>query len=382
MNRKRADSARRRGVAMILVMGAVAIVFAVGMSLLAGLPVSARASTNLIDRDEAVYLAESGLVEARYRIESAEPGDPVWPGVTGRAVDGLDGTYDVAVVDLGEGVYRVDATGHAAGRTGRTLTRTVSLTIAIGQSGLSFNARQTAILQAGFAVIPTAAEIVGDLHVNGRVFNFGNILGTLTATDRIYGDGEQADPVDLPEVDLEAYENYQYSGQSYGAAVYDSDSLPSELEPIAADNPLGVVVVDGDLTLTQDVEIDGGILVVRGRINLNGHSLEVEGDEDAGHIALLAEDGVYYSEDNSQLKVEGGPAYLGGDLMANWRMRDGVFKAESGLFMNGSMPLFFDGEIEIDYPEVVENGSASVNFFGSVNAGAGGRTVTVLNYDP
>ncbi len=381
---------RRAGMAMIMVMGAVAVVFAIGMSLLAGLPATARASNNVIDRDAAVYLAESGLVEALHRLNNPPEGQSIWSGVTGRSLAGLNGTYDVAIVDLGDNTYRVDATGHAPGRSGVHVSRTVSMTVAIEESVAGMTTTQSAVFSGG--AIPPGAHIKGDVHINGHAINLGTIEGVLSATGfvltspwNVEGKEQGADPVDLPEIKLDDYTNYAYGGGSYGAQVYatdDLDDLPDTLDASGSGNPLGVIVIDGDLTLDDDLKIQNSILVVRGDLDLNGHELKVQGNSSVDHITLIVEDDLRFSGNRPQLEVKNGPVYVGDEIRSEPFTSNAKLEAEQGVFAVQGLPLFFSGSVEIDYPDVRENGSASFSFFGSGAGGGGGgsRTVTVLNY--
>jgi len=376
----------RRGVAMVVVMVAVAVVFVIGMSLLASLPATARASSNVIDRDAAVYIAESGLVEALQRLENSPEGESVWSGVTGRSVEGLDGTYDVAIADLGEGEYRVNATGHATGRSGLTLSRTVSMTVEVIDSAASYKATKSAVFNTGY--LPSAATVKGDVHVNSQATSLGKVEGTLSSTSWVFSlpgkadDTEPyADPVDMPEVDSAAYMNYSYGAGSYSAEVYSDDeieNLPEEVEATGPANPLGVVVVDGDLQLQDDLKVRQSILVVRGNLDLNGHKLEVKGNDDLDQLTLIVDGEVVFRGNQPELKVEKAPAFIG-DRIRTIGTNSAKLEAKQGLFAHEGLPLFFGGDVDIDYEDVRANGSSTFRYFGDGGTQQD-RTVSVLNY--
>ena len=388
----RFNAPRRRGVAMILAMGAVAVVFVVGLSLLSGLPATAGASQNLARRDAAICLAESGLAEGVYWLQNPPEDVDVWPGVAGRTLPGVDGSYDVAITQpesFEDDEYLIAATGHVNKSDGSVLSHVVTLKVRLdqGDSGPGVTMEHTALFGGGTSV-PRDATIDGDVHVNGFFFNWGTVNGHMSSSLIALSIGSTtggrptsfADPVELPDVDLDLYTQYEYNGRNYQAQVVTPNEAADlgSSNPATADNPLGVIVVEGDMTLDSDVQINDGILVVKGDLSLAGHRLDVSGRP--GHMSLLVERDVNMT--NSSLRMPQGTAYVGRQLDSNGSAHNLNLELEGGLICAEGRFDKFNGNFHIRFPDIESNGSAHVQYMGG-NAGGGGggeRSVTPLAY--
>ena len=382
-------SAGRRGVALMLVMGAVVIVFVIGMSVLSGLAATNHASGNLVQRETAVLLAESGIDEALDRLRNP-PDSTLWPGVTGRQITGMDGSYDVSLTDLGEGLVEIRAVGRAA--ASGAAAHTIVLTASVEESAAGFRLRQAMMLGVG-GFIP-AADVKGDVHVNGIAVNLGRIDGTLSSSSSVIDLGQtqsveqNAGTVDTPQPDFDAYRTYAYQGQSGQATVHtaaEAAALTGTIDPAGAGNPLGVVVIDGDLSLSGDIEIDGGILVVRGDLWLNGHALRVRGPGGALHLGLLVEGETRYNTSYSSIRVQDGAAYLNDRIRMGFYADNCELQSDSGIVAQRGLPTTFKGQIKADL--TCDDAGVQLSYFGTDGGGSGGgggaeRTVTPVSYSP
>jgi len=399
MNRRRTNADRpeaSRGVALMLVMGAVAMVFVIGLNILSGLPATAKAAGNLVDREAAVYLAESGLVEALDRLRHP-PGGADWLGVSGRRIEGMAGSYDVTITDLGDGTYRIDATGHAPGAGGGTVAHDLTMTVRVndggGASGNVYTMKHATLFGAG-GFIPANARIRGDVFVPGSVVNLGRVDGTLYATGSLVDLGStqniqaNADDLDVPQVDIDAYVEYTHQGSAQTAEVIASNAdsvLAGNFTPDTAGNALGVVIVDGDLALTGNIDFNGGVLIVRGDLELNGYRLRVEGPGSSRQISLIVDGDVTFSQRNSELETREGVAYINGRVQTAWGARNSRLDVRDGLIARSGLPLAFNGDIDVRWDDAGGNGE-TINFFGSGGAegggsqGSGQRSVTPLSY--
>lgn len=377
---------RSRGVAMALVLITLAVVFVMGMAMLEGLPSDARATGNLADHTAAVYLAESGLAEGLYRFQHPE-GESEWTGVAGRTLDDSGNAYDVTVTDLGEGRYRLTSTAYVTGRRGQTVEHTLALVLEVDTAASGYTMNKAMVTGSG-GFIPANATIRGDVHINGTAAVFGQVSGEVSATQWVLelGGGDvgskqqYVESQDLPPVNLDDYQAYQYNGSVGSATVVDEDDvddLSRTVNPTDAGNPLGVVIIDGDLNLQQDLRINNGILVVRGNINLNGHKLQVKGEQ--GQLSLLVEGHTIFSG-SSELKVEKGAAYLAGHLftMLNASHSSAVFS--DGLVSDKMLPLLFMGQLEIDNKAYRQKGIETVRYFGEGSGDSAERVVTPIRY--
>ncbi len=375
--------ARQRGVAMTLVLITLAIVFVMGMAMLEGLPSDARATSNLADHTAAVYLAESGLAEGEYRFRHPPDGGE-WTGVVGRSIDDSGNTYDITVTDLGDGEYQLTSTAHLTGRRGQSVEHAVSMVLSVDSAASGYGLSKAMVTGSG-GFVPGNATVTGDIHVNGSASIFGEVTGEVAATGWVWNRGdigseaEYVDAYDVPEIDLDAYETYESGGAAGTAMVIDEDDveeLPGTLNPSDSANPLGVVVIDGDLDLESDLQVNNGILVVRGDVKLNGHRLQLDGQQ--GRFALLIE-GRTWITGSSELIVNQGATYMADRMISWFRSRQSHVQFNDGLVTEKTLPWLFWGDLEIDNRAYRNQGIDTVSYFGGDDAG-GDRVVTPLSY--
>jgi hypothetical protein len=95
-------------------------------------------------------------------------------------------------------------------------------------------------------------------------------------------------------------------------------------------------------------------------------------------MSLLVEDNVRFRKTRSQLKVESGMLYIGGNIFYLGG-RKHRFEAEQGMILAGYSPLLFPGKFEVSNDEL-DNGSQQVRYFGEQRGGGGQLTVTGLQF--
>jgi hypothetical protein len=379
---RRASS--QRGVALLLAMSAVAIAAVVGVGLLAGLPATTRASTQQAVRDAAVYLAESGVEEGLYRLRHPPAGDPDWTGVTGRRVDGMGGVYDVAIEEAEGGLVRITGTGRFTPGDGRTVEHRVSMTVRVESAAAEMTMRHVGLMGTN-SVIPDFAQFHGDVHVNGLGINYGHVHGRFSAESVALNLGYArsrrhfAGEASMPEVDVDAYRSYRHDGESGSAWIIPPADLASEgreLDAVSSENPLGVVVVDGDLDLQQDLRIREGILVVNGDLRMNGRDIRVRGR--SGQLALIVRGRADFNWSRSRLRVERGTAYIGGAVRSWGHGRSSRLDAQEGLIVAGGFPSDFAGHIDVRFSQVKQGGAYGVSYF--AGRAGGDRVVRKVGY--
>lgn len=381
-------SNRRGGIAMLLVMGAVAFAFVVGLAVLSEVPATTKGSANLIDRHRLSDLAESGLAEGMYRMKFRQGPGLIWSGVTGRRVDDRGGTYDVKVTWLGQDDYRLESTGRTVDAQG--IARSHGL---YGVCRVTYENRQTVKMKESLYVgvsttIPAGVQIDGNIVVNGTL----NILGILNGVLSILLPPDPSNPATMQgysPVDTLAYRRYEHNGAARDSAYYQwigtgaaanaayqtwlkqydaqlrgvaynaSNPVPAKLSPITANNPLGVIVIEGNLSLTNDLEIDGGILVVKGNLNLNAKKLKISGGD--GQLGL-AVSGYLMTPGASQIEVKDAPAYITGNIRGDLLSLLSNIKFKAGLILQGGFENLYRGNVEIRN-ENAESGGRRFSFY-------------------
>lgn len=228
MNMKRHRS--ERGFAMMLVMGAVAAVFVIGLVLLSGLPAEARVSRNLVNRERAVFLAESGIAEALHRLENPPVPGTVWNGATDRSIGG-EGTYTVTVTDEGDDIYRIESTGRVSVGGAESAAQQIAMLVQMGSNEvINFDitdetvtvsqrfAARTGVAGAEIADLPVTVRI----RIGDEVFDpFGGYTSPTGGNINTGGDFDFSLPDEYDggtEVNIEATswdkKRFWYSGDS------------------------------------------------------------------------------------------------------------------------------------------------------------------------
>lgn len=160
-----------RGFAMMLVMGAVAAVFVIGLVLLSGLPAEARVSRNLVNRERAVFLAESGIAEALHRLENPPVPGVLWNGVADRAIGG-EGSYTVSVTDEGDNIYRIESTGSVSVGGAESAAQQIAMLVQMSDNeviNFDINDETVTVSQRFAARTGVAGAEIADLPVTVRI---------------------------------------------------------------------------------------------------------------------------------------------------------------------------------------------------------------------
>lgn len=385
----------RPGIAMILVLGVVAMVSVIGLSVTAGLPATTNASNNLIDASRAAYLAESGLVEAEHRFIHPAEGEDYWTGVTNRSVPSMSGTYTVTVTEDGENEYEVVSTGRIAGRRGGEISRTVRMRIRVTetgpkQSGLTVQSRIRMEQQSVIAGISGDAEVrinsrfrrhvrlSDDAQVHGNLYLPPNsLLGwvvSVTGDALITGVTETLE--ELAEVPTIVHPDGNDFATFAGDVTYGGDERVVISSDLYADEltieDSAVLVISGDVTMVVDddfvmdddarIELEDGAtltLHVRQKVELFGEA-ELNADADRPESVEINSVGnqVNLGDDARLSAIVNGP-------IARLSLKDDAHA--SGAFVVDEVRMTDSTEVEL----IVDVGGG----------GSGGdRTVLTLDY--
>lgn len=372
---------------MVMVMCAVMVTFIVGMALLDGLPAGTHVSGNMITRDQSGYLAESGIIEALGHLREPPDYGEIWTGISDRSIDGTAGRYDVVVAQIEDEHYRITSTGYTPKVGGGVFSQTVSMDVKVEVVDGGFLMDKSVVLGFG-GMIGDCVGVNGDVYVNGNVFLFGDIEGDLSASGIVnVGMGGEANSIQsnvgevvLPTIDFDTYETYIYEGEYYDAMVMTADEFVcagSEIDPQTEENPLGVIVVNGEVVLDNDMHIKHDCaLVVRGGIQLNDNTLEVDGKE--GYFGLLVEGDVNFGSDG-ELRVRKGPIYLN-EYITSAGFGLPILNANAGLVSRRCLPMTFPGSIDIQNKPLEDHGVTDVKCVGTGSLGSRAMVITPLGY--
>jgi len=366
---------RRRGVAMLLVLGVVGIAAVLGYAMLASASLQRQVSANSAATVGAQGMAESGVNLAMYYLqwpgewkgfpatypqsEEYDRNGLYWTGTGGQFVEvgsPAVGSVKVSVVRSDPDVrwqYDIEAVGRAAGSS---VERKVKATVWVNaefkvKDAASFTNDVT--LTAG-----SRAGVSG--QGNGNVYSNGGLV--IRSTAAVYGSGVRRKTVSspvtptsgwktapvVPQVvpknlsEIRSYLEYESpagtvrNGQVLSiTAIGDGQAVP-RLEPTAS-NPAGIYYAPGNFTIKGNGEVRG-TLIVQGNLNIDGANTKVQ-QALSGFPALLVGGDVSFINlvGASNLTVTG-LAWVGGRVDA--LALTPVLNVNGSLMVGGTTPIF------------------------------------------
>ena len=306
------------GFALLIVMILLGVGVITSVTYLATASVKLNSANNLLSGNRARYAAESGVEHAKWLIETqsgtisdGRQNGPFYvetnPGDTYRFwVTGIQGQ---------PGVFSVTAEG-ISGRSHQRASAHVNCS--------NMNLVTTKALSVdGDTEVPSCVDIVGDVHSDKKLTNYGHINGNVTYTSSIKGNTSSAyitgsktkvSKITLPSLDWDDYSTYRISGVSYTSVSRTTTSLQSN-DPlnnggaVTATNPGGVVRLKGqwyfwslvDAGINDNVNFTG-TLVVEGDLYIEGSNIHLTAV--SGFPALVVEGRIYMTGD-ARLTVDG-----------------------------------------------------------------------------
>jgi len=298
---------KRKGVALILVLAALAAATVMGFAILSSASLQASVSNNSGSIAAAEALAESGVNYAMYQLQSmteeeAGAGE-FWTGQNNITLGAdVPGTINVVVTRPDSAVhqYLIESTGSITTDSG-TITRKLRASTEIE---MTFQPKHAAAFNGGLTV-PLNTTIVGPMKSSGLVtlLNLGNIQGIVRAASiavplpselEILSAGT---PAAVPTTHNN-YLTYEHEGQTYNAELISSSTLTNvTYNPNAATNPAGIFYALGAITLKDNVVINGTLYVKRvstaststiGRLTLDGNNVVIRAQD--GYPALIVDE--------------------------------------------------------------------------------------------
>jgi cytoskeletal protein CcmA (bactofilin family) len=267
----------RDGAALLIVLFVVMAVTVLSLGFLARSSIQMAAGQNMAVRMQMDFLAQSALTHAKTLIMNPQDVttgiDGYWQGGSALQIAAGDDYYDIAITRSAAGAtnrctYDIQCQGYRmpAGEK-------------IAQSNLTVQLRldpYIAYWAGGAATIPANVTINGDIYCSGNVTNNGTINGDVFTSGALTGSAAgQSYPLAQANVDWPAINTAIFSPNYY---INTTAYIPENLNnPNCADtsfvptagNPSGIVYRGGDLTLGQNVVIDG-TLVVNGDLTVQG----------------------------------------------------------------------------------------------------------------
>ncbi|MGB7161413.1 MAG: hypothetical protein WBD40_25365 [Tepidisphaeraceae bacterium] len=373
----------RRGVAMLLVLGVIAMAAVLGYAMLASASLQKQVGANAAASVGAQGMAESGANLAIYYLQYPEEWTNYPTTYTEQAKYDRDGTFWTGTngqfVEVGSPAvgsmkvkvtrdqvlrwkYKIESIGRAAGNS---LERKVTATVWInteyafrnhngsntGYAGMFTN---DVTLTAG-SRIGQSGQNNGDIYSNGavRINNLATVWGEGLRRKNLSSAGTPVKgwthPVPLaPQIipenlsEIRNYRDYELpTGTMNHAATLaitqmgDGTATP-RLEP-STGNPAGVHYAPGNFTLRNNAEVQG-TLIVAGDLFIDGSNITIRAKD--GFPALLVGGDITFINvlGASNLTVEG-VTWVGGKIDATLALAPS-FTSTGALLVNGTSPIF------------------------------------------
>ncbi len=299
----------RAGVALLVVLFVVMAVTVLSLGFLARSSIQMAAGQNMAVRMQMDFIAQSALTHAKTLIMNPQDVttgiDGYWQGGSALQIAAGDDYYDIAITRSAAGAtnrctYDIQCEGYRmpAGEK-------------IAQSNLNVQLRldpYIAYWAGGAATIPANVTINGDIYCSGNVTNNGTINGDVFTSGALTGlAAGQSYPLAQANVNWPAISHAIFSPNYY---INTTAYIPENLNnPNCADtsfgstagNPSGIVYRSGNLTLGQNVVIDG-TLIVNGNLIVQGPGNIITADK---NFPALVVNGDLIVELAGQLEIEG-----------------------------------------------------------------------------
>jgi Tfp pilus assembly protein PilX len=356
----------RRGVALTLVIFVVLGVVVLGTAMLYSNTQRALSSQRCADGRRALFLAESGLVRARWRLGQSDTSSAgFWTGTTGAQLDGTGDYYNITVT-CSDGKYTITSTGYVLDEHGEVVAR--QRLVATVPACSEWDAGKAVFSESSLTVAPVAV-VVGDVYADDSVINNGAISGDVLSRSFVGGTGTiggtttqwWSGQIVGPDVQPGYYEAYELNEVTYNAAhFYDkdwkADNPRNDGGAITGSNIRGVVFCDHDeadpskpdLIIKNDVNFQG-TLIIQGNLELEGDNITLRGEP--GFPALIITGDVILHGSNKHRTIHGSV------VVGGWVRQDGD-NQDSTLTINGAL-IFKDGGT---FSPLLSEGSVTVNY--------------------
>lgn len=349
--------------ALLLVLSVLAVATVMGAALLSSSSLQASVSSNTLSIAAAESLAESGVNYAMYKLQSATEEEigrgEFWGGQSGISLgSNTSGTIDITVTrpDATKQQYLIESTGNSDG-----ITRRISATIELN---MTFQPKHAVVFNGGLT-LPLSMTVVGPLKSSGVVILLNSALmqGRVRAVS-IVGPPWPTDwellpsgtPVGVP-TSYRDYLTYQVDGVSYSAQKLGGTIDKVTLSP-SASNPAGIFWTDGDVTIKDNVTINGTLVVKKksggteGRLTVEGANSKIVAQP--GYPALIVEDRVIMKGLSRALKVYG-LCWINTSITRSGASQlNSTFEVYGSLLMAGvGVPIdpLYTGKVRAEYNE-------------------------------
>ncbi|MBC7785600.1 MAG: hypothetical protein H7144_17345 [Burkholderiales bacterium] len=260
---------RRRGIAMVLVLSAVAATSVLAYALLTSASMQAQVTNATADRIQRKYLAESGLNLALYYLQNptASPvslvygtnGNIHYPGESNVVVPGMSGTLNIAVSNSANGIFDITsvATLDSVTTTAYSQVQLKKSRVFSSAANLKGNVSLTPLTIINGGVITDGTLNKGLALVNGLVTAVNGLL----FGGNTYPSGTS---LSYPMTAFYYMPFYFYDGKRYTAKSLPANVVTATLlDADTVNNPQNVWYASNDVKFLSSTTMTGTVVVKR-----------------------------------------------------------------------------------------------------------------------
>ena len=313
-------SKRERGMALMVVVGTIAVASLMALAMLSSSSLQAQMGGTIPEVAQADYLAESGIHYAIHQLRKTAASDDVYAGGTHTlGGDGRERIMVTVVRQSGSATdYDISSRGEVLNVKGEVIAaKSADATVKV-HTELKYG--HAAVLAANEVRFEERGRIEIESMVARRVVMSGVTLVKSLLAQLITGDTEgvedRATTAEFPyrvtpksAVRTFGDAPYLYSdGNLYWAQPLPTGNLTRTTLGPTDSNPAGVYYRHGTVTLGHKAKINGSLIILNGDLRVEGANTEIDGSQShsQGFPALVVRDGdILQSAPLSSLEVQG-----------------------------------------------------------------------------
>lgn len=282
-------NSRRRGMALMIVVGAISVASLLALAMLSSSSLHAQMGNTLSQIAKADYLAESGVHYAIYQLRKTAASDEVYAGGTHSFGEGDRERFVVTVTRKPGSAthYDIVSRGEVLNSYNEVVASKTAVASVKATAELKYG--QAAILGASETQFPTNGGMFIETVVAKRVaVEYGNFIYNIIAQSV---SGAIPDYVSVvltnkfpyritPKPAIRTFQDAPYlytDGNLYWAERLPSSALSNVTLGPTPNNPAGVYYHDGNVILNGNVKIKGTLVVLNGSLRLNFANNEIDG---------------------------------------------------------------------------------------------------------
>jgi hypothetical protein len=328
----RGRRSRRRAYILIVVLGLMAVVTALGWAFLDANSTVMAEGVNWTATIRAQYLAESGAALGRHYLmypPTTVACGGYWTGASNIAVDATSDYTNVSVVQSGTdpNLFTITAAGVARNPDGSISgTHTVTTQVLRPRDG-KWHLCHAYLGASDDPMMPSTVHVQGNMHVNGYLRSYAWCPGNVSTSGALDWGGSGppasltswAPPVPMPTANFTAYRNYAINGTTYNANIFDTqdmsvtDAITLNAQNWSTTNPGRVIYRIGDLRLKDGVSINGTLLV-NGNLRIDKNNIVITAQPNFPAIVVT---GYLYFEKSGDKATILGSVICGGGVWDN-----------------------------------------------------------------